>query len=80
MMLMTLMETGTRGLLGACFGPTTAGETAYATRLLPLLDERHLVLIDRGFDANAFLADLAATGAQFLVRLKSTPRPALLRT
>lgn len=37
------------------------------------------MLIDRGFDANAFLADLAATGAQFLVRLKSTPRPALLR-
>ncbi|MFI6578108.1 transposase [Nocardiopsis sp. NPDC050513] len=79
MMLMTLVETGTLGLLGACFGPATAGETAYATRLLPLLDQRHLVLIDRGFDANAFLADLAATGAQFLIRLKSTRRPALLR-
>jgi hypothetical protein len=78
-MLMTLVETGTRGLLGACFGPATTGETAYATRLLPLLDERHLVLIDRGFDANAFLTDLAATGAQLQVRLKSTRRPTLLR-
>jgi ribosomal protein L30/L7E len=79
-MLMTLVETGTRGLLGACFGPTTTGETTYATRLLPLLHEDHLVLIDRGFDSNAFLADVAGTGAQFLTRLKSTRRPKLLRT
>ncbi|MEY9997358.1 ribosomal protein L30/L7E [Streptomyces sp. V4I8] len=78
-MLMTLVETGTRGLLGACFGPTSTGETAYAGRLLPLLDERHLVLIGRGFDSNAFLADVAETGAQFLARLKSTRRPKLLR-
>lgn len=78
-MLMALVETGTRGLLGATFGPTGSGETAYASRLLPLLNPRHLVLLDRGFDANAFLADLAATGAQFLVRLKSTRRPSLLR-
>jgi len=68
---MTVAETGTRGLLGACFGPTSAGETGYATRLLPRLDDRHLVLIDRGFDANAFLQGVAATGAQFLVRLTS---------
>jgi hypothetical protein len=77
-LLMTLVETGTRGLLGASFGPATVGETAYATRLLPLLDARHLVLIDRGFDANAFLAGIAGTGAQFLARLKSTRRPQLL--
>jgi len=79
-MLMTLVETGTRGLLGACFGPTTTGETTYATRLLPLLNASHLVLVDRGFDSNAFLAGVAATGAQFLARLKSTRRPPLLRS
>jgi Transposase DDE domain len=78
-MLMTLVETGTRGLLGACFGPTTMGETTYATRLLPLLDASQLVLVDRGFDSNAFLAGVAATGAQFLARLKSTRRPPLIR-
>ena len=77
-MLMTLVETGTRGLLGACFGPTT-GETGYATRLLPLLNAGHLVLVDRGFDSNAFLAGIQATGAQFLARLKSTRRPPLIR-
>jgi hypothetical protein len=78
-MLMALVETGTRGLLGACFGPTNAGETSYAKRLLPLLGREHLVLIDRGFDSNTFLAEVAATGAQFLARCKSTRRPPLLR-
>jgi hypothetical protein len=77
-MLMTLVETGTRGLLGACFGPTSVGETTYATRLLPLLNASHLVLVDRGFDSNAFLAGIAGTGAQFLARLKSTRRPPLI--
>jgi Insertion element 4 transposase N-terminal/Transposase DDE domain len=78
-MLMALVETGTRGLLGACFGPSSAGETSYAKRLLPLLNREHLLLIDRGFDANTFLAEVAATGAQFLARCKSTRRPPLLR-
>ncbi|MGI5512214.1 IS4 family transposase [Streptomyces sp. CA-106131] len=78
-MLMALVETGTRGLLGACLGPSSAGETSYAKRLLPLLGRDHLLLIDRGFDSNTFLAEAAATGAQFLARCKSTRRPPLLR-
>jgi hypothetical protein len=78
--LMALVETGTRGLLGACFGPAGTGETSYAKRLLPLLGREHLVLVDRGFDSNAFLAEVAATGAQFLARRKSTRRPPLIRT
>ncbi|PRX45316.1 hypothetical protein B0I32_1482 [Nonomuraea fuscirosea] len=32
--LMTLVETGTRAMIGAVFGPTATGETAYAGRLL----------------------------------------------
>lgn len=78
-LLMTLVETGTRGLLGACFGPTSGGETGYAARLLHLLGAEHLLLVDRGFDSNDFLAKVAATGAQFLARCKSTRRPPLLR-
>lgn len=35
------------------------------------------MLVDRGFDANGFLTDLAAPSAQSLVRLKSTRRPPL---
>lgn len=76
--LMTLCETGTRGLLGAVFGPASEYETAYARRLLPLLDETMLVLADRGFDADDFLADVATTGARMLVRITARRRPAVL--
>jgi Insertion element 4 transposase N-terminal/Transposase DDE domain len=77
--LMTLVETGTRALLGAVFGTTADGELAWARQLLHLLDETMLVLLDRGFDAGTFLAQLAATRAQFLVRLTATRRPPVLR-
>ena len=76
--LMTLVETGTRALLGAAFGTTADGELAWARRLLHLLDATMLVLMDRGFDAGTFLAEVAATKAQFLVRLTSTRRPPVL--
>ena len=77
--LMTLVETGTRALLGAVFGPGTEGETGQARDLLPLLDATMLVLIDRGFDGGDFLAAVAATKAQFLVRLTATRRLPVLR-
>jgi hypothetical protein len=77
-MLMALVETGTRGLLGAVFGPTGTGETTYAQQLMGLLDEGMLVLADRGFDGNAFLQAVAGARAQFLVRAKSTRRPPVL--
>ena len=78
--LMALVETGTRGLLGAVFGPPATGETDYARKLLGLLGRDMLVLADRGFDGGDFLAELANTGAQFLVRLRSNRRlPVLAR-
>jgi Insertion element 4 transposase N-terminal/Transposase DDE domain len=76
--LMTLVETGTRALLGAVFGPPATGETDYARRLFALLDEHMLVLADRGFDAAEFLTELANTGAQYLVRLRVTRRLPIL--
>ena len=60
------------------FGPTAEGETSYATRLLHLLDPDMLVLWDKGFDSNTFLAAVAATKAQFLGRLKANRRPPVL--
>jgi hypothetical protein len=78
--LMTLVETGTRALLGAVFGPPATGETDYARALFALLDERMLVLADRGFDAAEFLTELAHTGAQYLIRLRANRRlPVLAR-
>ncbi|WP_405885827.1 MULTISPECIES: IS4 family transposase [unclassified Streptomyces] len=76
--LMTLVETGTRALIGAVFGPTTEGETSYAARLLHLLRPDMLVLWDKGFDGNSFLAAVTATRAQFLGRLRSNRRTPVL--
>jgi hypothetical protein len=75
--LMTLCETGTRALIGAAFGTTAEGELAWARRLVHLLDESMLVLMDRGFDAGEFLREVAAR-AQFLVRLTAARRPPVL--
>ena len=77
--LMTLVETGTRALLGAVFGQGAEGETGQARELLSLLDKTMLLLMDRGFDGGEFLAAVAATKAQFLVRLTSTRRLPVLR-
>jgi len=76
--LMTLVETGTRALIGAVFGPTDTGETAYASRLLHHLGPDMLLLWDKGFDANAFLAATADTGAQFLGRIRANRRTPVL--
>ncbi len=77
--LMTLAETGTRGLLGATLGSgADRDEAALARRLLPLLRPGMLVLLDRAFDASAFLAEIAATGAMLLARGKSTRKPHVL--
>src|SRR2546421_3697230 len=62
--LMTLAETGTRGLLGAVIGSADdRDEATLARRLLPLLRPGMLLLLDRAFDATAFLTDVAGTGA-----------------
>ena len=76
---MTFCKTGTRALIGAMFGPVADDELAWARKLLHLLDESMLVLMDRGFDAGEFLADVAATKAQFLVRLTAIRHPPVLR-
>jgi hypothetical protein len=74
--LMGLVETGTRGLLGATLGSAAdKDEATLARRLLPLLRPGMLVLLDRAFDANTFLADIDTTGAKLLVRGKSTRKP-----
>ncbi len=78
LLLMTLVETGTRALLGAVFGPWSDGEAAWARKLLPLLDATMLLLADRRFDDGPFLAAVAARKAQFLVRMSATRKPRVL--
>jgi Insertion element 4 transposase N-terminal/Transposase DDE domain len=79
LLLMTLVETGTRALAGAVFGSQSDGEAVWARKLLPLLDATMLLLMDRGFDDGPFLAQVAAREAQFLVRLSSVRRPRVPR-
>jgi Insertion element 4 transposase N-terminal/Transposase DDE domain len=76
--LMALVETGTRALLGAVFGPAAGGETGQALSLLHLLDKTMLLLTDRGFDGAGFLAAVAAK-AEFLARLGANRRPPVFR-
>lgn len=75
--LVVIIECGTRALLTAASGPETDGELGYANRLLHALDATMLLLADTGFDAAGFLADVAATGAQFLVRGGAQRRPTI---
>ncbi|XNR94547.1 IS4 family transposase [Streptomyces sp. R-74717] len=76
--LTALVETGTRGLLGAVFGPTSTGESTHAARLMHLLTPTMLLLVDRGFDGNNFYTAVAKTGAQLLARLGSNRKPAVI--
>ena len=74
--LMALAETGTRALLGAVIGcAADGGEPALARGLLHLLGPGMLVLADRAFDTNAFLAAVAGTRAHLLVRARATRSP-----
>jgi transposase IS4-like protein/DDE family transposase len=74
--LMALAETGTRALLGATVGSVTdRDEIALAARLLHLLRPGMLVLLDRGFDAGWFFAEVASTGAMLLARACSSRNP-----
>ncbi|WP_234436375.1 IS4 family transposase [Streptomyces sp. NRRL S-813] len=77
--LMTLVETGTRAVIAAIFGPTREGETSYATRLLSHLRPDMLVLWDRGFDGNDFLAAVHTTGARIVGRISQRRRPPVLK-
>jgi hypothetical protein len=78
--IMALAETGTRGLLGATVGSAAdRDESRLARRLLHLLGPGTLVLLDRGFDGNAFFADVDRTGAMLLARAKAARNPAVVR-
>ena len=61
------------------FGPTTTGETTYAPLLLRSPHAGMILLADRNFGAKDLLADIAATGADALVRLKIGRKLAVLR-
>ena len=68
--VLALMACGTRTVIDATFGTDRVGETSYAHRLLAVMRAGMIVLADRNFAAQAWLAAVADTGAEFLVRVK----------
>ena len=76
--LVALVACGTRAVIDVVFGPRSQSETTQAKRLWRSLAAGMIVLLDRGFDGNAFLSKVAATKAHFLVRIKANRRPPLL--
>jgi hypothetical protein len=81
--LLVLVSCGTRTVIDAVFGPVSAGETTCAPALLASLHAGMVLLADRGFGAGFLAAQIAGTGADFLIRVRaghSAPRlPVLSR-
>ena len=69
--LLALVACGTRTIIDAVAGPTTAGETTYAAVLLRSLRAGMILLADRNFGSGALAARVAATQAEFLVRVRT---------
>ena len=69
--LVALLACGTRTLIDAVFGTTATGETTYTPHLLRSLHAGMILLADRNFGAQGLLAQIAATQADLLVRLKN---------
>jgi hypothetical protein len=77
--LVAVVACGSRTVLGAVFGPFRAGELAHAPRVLGCLRPGMLLLADRNFAAAALIGQIATTGADVLVRCKSSRRLPVLR-
>jgi hypothetical protein len=80
--LVALVSCGTRTVIDAVFGPVSAGETTYAASLLGSLHTGMILLADRYFGAGFLAAQIAGTGADFLIRVRTgngSPKLPVLR-
>jgi hypothetical protein len=68
--VLALVACGTRTIIDATFGTDRVGETSYARDLVRALRRGMIVLADRNFAAQHWLAAVAGTGAELLVRVK----------
>ncbi len=72
--LLVLVCCGTRTVIDAVFGPVSSGETTYAAGLLGSLRTGMILLADRNFGAGFLAAQIAGTGAEFLIRARTDCR------
>ena len=69
--LLALVSCGTRTVIDAVSGPVSSGETTYAPSLLASLHAGMVLLADRNFGAGFLAAQIAATDADFLIRVRA---------
>ena len=80
--LLALVACGTRTVIDAVFGPCSSGETTYAATLARSLHAGMLLLADRNFGSGPLARQIAATKADFLIRVRtgnSAPKLPVLR-
>jgi hypothetical protein len=79
--MVTLMALRSHLLVGARFGAFAEGELTQARELWPLLPDRSLVIVDRGFLAAGTLIPIAAAGQSrhWLTRAKSNTRYSVVK-
>jgi Insertion element 4 transposase N-terminal/Transposase DDE domain len=69
--LLALVSCGTRTVIDAVFSPVSKGETTCAPGLLASLHAGMVLLADRNFGAGFLAAQVAGTGAGFLIRVRT---------
>jgi hypothetical protein len=72
MRLLAVVACGTRTVIDAVFGPISIGETSQAPRLLTCLRPGMLLLADRNFAVRDLVIQIAAGGADLLIRCKNS--------
>jgi hypothetical protein len=70
--VLALVACGTRTIIDAAFGTDRVGETRYAHDLLGALRAGMIVLADRNSAVAAWIAAVTGTGADLLVRVKTS--------
>jgi hypothetical protein len=73
--LVVLVETGTRAVIEAVFGPEDGAEKTMSLRLCARVVPGMLVLADSGLDTFALLSAVGERGAAFLVRASAVRGP-----
>lgn len=69
--LVAVVACGSRTVLGAVFGPLRTGETTLAPGVFGCLRPGMVLLADRNFAVGALVGQIAATGADLVIRCKN---------
>jgi hypothetical protein len=80
MRIVGLEDVGTRMMRAIQHGPYSTGEMPLSEQMLPDINAKSIILMDKNFLAYDFLWDVCGRGAEFLVRVKKNIKPKVLKT